>query len=53
MEYTNSFVRALDEGGMTWEGASKHGSIDHALEALDKGITGGYARTDIPYQFGH
>lgn len=39
VEYTKSFVRALDEGGIVWEGASKYGSIDRALEALDKGIT--------------
>jgi hypothetical protein len=38
VEYTKSFVRALDEGGMVWEGANKYGSIDQALEALDKGI---------------
>lgn len=38
VEYTKSFVRALDEGGMVWEGESKYGNIDHALEALDKGI---------------
>jgi hypothetical protein len=39
VEYTKSFVRALDEGGTVWEGASKYESIDDALEALDDGIT--------------
>jgi hypothetical protein len=37
-EYTGSFVRALDEGGMIWEGVSRHESIDYALKALDQGI---------------
>ncbi len=36
--YTGSFVRALDEGGMIWEGVSRYESIDYALEALDRGI---------------
>jgi hypothetical protein len=37
-EYTGSFVRALDEGGMIWEGLSRYESVDHALKALDRGI---------------
>jgi hypothetical protein len=36
--YTGSFVRALDEGGMIWEGAKKYKSIDEALQALERGI---------------
>jgi hypothetical protein len=36
--YTGSFVRALDEGGMIWEGVSRYESIDYALKALDQGI---------------
>ena len=36
--YTGSFVRALDEGGMIWEGVSKYESLDYALKALDQGI---------------
>ena len=33
-----SFVRALDAGGMVWEGAAAYASIDDALAALDAGI---------------
>jgi hypothetical protein len=35
---TPSFVRALDEGGMVWDGAAHYPSIDAALAALDAGI---------------
>jgi hypothetical protein len=37
-DYTRSFVRALDEGGMVWEGARHFASLDEALAALDAGI---------------
>ncbi len=37
-EGTNSFVRALDEGGMVFEGKSKYQTLDEALKALDEGI---------------
>jgi hypothetical protein len=37
-DYTQSFVRALDEGGMVWEGAPSYPSLDAALAALDAGI---------------
>ena len=36
--YTNSFVRAIDEGGMIYEGESKYQTMDEALKALDAGI---------------
>jgi hypothetical protein len=36
--YTGSFVRALDEGGMIWEGAKKYKSVEEALQALERGI---------------
>ena len=35
---TGSFVRALDEGGMIWEGAKRYKSVDEALQALERGI---------------
>ena len=35
---TGSFIRALDEGGMVWEGAKKYRSVDDALQALERGI---------------
>lgn len=37
-EWTHSFVRALDLGGMVWEGKRKYKTIDEALQALDAGI---------------
>lgn len=33
-----SFVRALDIGGMIWEGEAKYSSVHEALRALDAGI---------------
>jgi hypothetical protein len=38
VEYTGSFARALDEGGMIWEGVSRYESLDYALKALNQGI---------------
>jgi hypothetical protein len=35
---TASFVRALDEGGIVWEGTATYPSLDDALAALDAGI---------------
>src|SRR5262249_18328527 len=32
------FVRALDIGGLVWEGDGPYGSLDEALRALDAGI---------------
>jgi hypothetical protein len=37
-EFSRSFVRALDIGGMVWEGNSRYSSMDDALQALDAGI---------------
>jgi hypothetical protein len=36
--YSPSFVRALDEGGMVWEGAETYPSLDAALRALDSAL---------------
>ena len=33
-----SVIRALDEGGMIWEGETKYSTMDAAFEALDAGI---------------
>jgi len=33
-----SFIRALDEGGMVWEGATQYPTVDAAFKALDSGI---------------
>ncbi|PPT06833.1 hypothetical protein CKA32_003752 [Geitlerinema sp. FC II] len=33
-----SFVRALDMGGMPWEGRSQYRSLDEALQDLDSAL---------------
>lgn len=38
-ENSDSMVRALDCGGMVWEGRSKYASIDALLLDLENGIT--------------
>ena len=37
-DYSTSFVRALDIGGMVWEGKANYGSLDEALQALEAGL---------------
>jgi hypothetical protein len=37
-EFSRSFVRALHEGGMVWEGATNYPTLAAALVALDAGI---------------
>jgi hypothetical protein len=37
-DYSRSFVRALDIGGMVWEGADEYASLEEALRALEAGI---------------
>jgi len=34
----SSFARALDEGGMVWEGKRRYSTIENALKDMDKGI---------------
>lgn len=36
--YSYSFVRALDEGGVVWEGEHDYESLDKALQALEEGL---------------
>jgi hypothetical protein len=36
--YTDSFVRALDEGGMVWKGKSKYPMLEDALKDLGRGV---------------
>jgi hypothetical protein len=36
--YRPSIVRALDEGGMVWEGATSYPTLDAALRALDTAL---------------
>jgi hypothetical protein len=34
-EYSDSLVRALDEGGLVWESTPDHQTVDEALAALE------------------
>ncbi len=34
-EYSDSLVRALDEGGLVWESMPDHQTVDEALTALE------------------
>jgi len=36
--YNGAFVKAIDEGGLIWEGNNRHQTIDEALRALDTGL---------------
>ena len=38
VEYSKSFIRALDEGGTVWEGERSYSTIDQALRDLDAGL---------------
>ena len=38
VEHTSSFVRALDEGGMVWEGQDRYKTLEDALRAMDTGL---------------
>lgn len=37
-DYSRSFLRALDAGGMVWEGEAEYASLDLALCALEKAL---------------
>ena len=39
-DYNRSFVRALDIGGLVWEGNTEYATLDEALQALEAGIAG-------------
>jgi hypothetical protein len=36
--HSSSFIRALDVGGLVWEGKGKYKSLEDALRDLDQGI---------------
>jgi hypothetical protein len=38
-DYRRSFARALDGGGLIWEGEGPYPTMDAALQALEAGIT--------------
>ena len=37
-DYSPSFVRALDSGGMVWDGRETYATLDAALQALDTAL---------------
>jgi hypothetical protein len=37
-DYNRSFIRALDGGGMVWEGSMVYTTLDSALQALDDAL---------------
>ena len=37
-EYSSSLVRALDIGGMVWEGSACYATLDEAFDALDTAL---------------
>ena len=37
-DYSSSFVRVLDIGGMVWEGEERYQTVDEALAEADKAI---------------
>ncbi len=37
-ENSSSFTRALDGGGIVWEGKKSYKTMDEALQDLDKGL---------------
>jgi hypothetical protein len=37
-EMSPSFIRALDIGGMIWEGQAHYATVDDALQALEAGL---------------
>jgi hypothetical protein len=37
-DYSSSLVRALDVGGMVWEGSAHYETVDEALDALESAL---------------
>ena len=37
-EYSSSLIRALDEGGMVWEGSTYYGTLDETFDALETAL---------------
>jgi len=37
-EYSDSFIKAFDEGGTVWEGAEEYETVDQASQALEEGL---------------
>jgi hypothetical protein len=43
---TDSFVRALDEGGMVWQGKRKYPTLEDALKDLNRGVAKWFEEND-------
>jgi len=37
-DYSRSFIRVIDEGGMIWESEESYPSLDDALNAADRAV---------------
>jgi len=37
-EWSNSFIRVIDEGGIVWEGKQKYATLNEALRDAEKAI---------------
>jgi hypothetical protein len=44
-EYSRTFIRAVDQGGMVWEGKTRYATMDAALDALEAGIAAWFDET--------
>lgn len=45
-EYSRSFIRAVNQGGLVWEGKTHYAPIDEALQALETGIAAWWDEID-------
>ena len=45
-DYSRSFIRVLDIGGMIWEGKTRYRSVDAALRAAEKAVSRWYAENE-------
>lgn len=37
-DWSQSFIRVLDSGGLVWESKPEYKSLDHAMRALEKAL---------------
>ena len=45
-EYSSSLVRALDIGGMVWEGSTYYATLDEAFDALETALAEWWEKND-------
>ena len=46
-DMSRSFVRALDEGGLVWEGQDDYATLDDALRDLEAGLAAWMREQDL------